>query len=80
MTSADWEQTLRKFEQPQEPPPARHHTGYMASRYSSSSVGGHESNFADMLAETLSNEAASAERRRDQRQVQGYSAIREKVR
>ena len=50
----------------------------MASRYSASDTG-NESNFADMLAETLSNEAAFAERRRDERHVQGYSAIREKV-
>ena len=50
-----------------------------ATRYSASDTSYQSTNFADMLAETLSNEAASAERRRDKRHVQGYSAIREKV-
>ena len=36
-------------------------------------------NFADLLAETLSADAASAELRRDPDQAVGYSAIREKV-
>ena len=73
----DWERTLRKFDSTTAVTDSRRApTRYMS--HSADSAGANV-NFADLLAETLSNEAASAHRRRDQH-VQGYSAIREKVR